>query len=34
VALPVRLGPAGVSSVDQPTLSVAARIALDNAMLL
>jgi malate dehydrogenase len=33
-ALPVRLGSNGVRSVDQPTLSVAARIALDNAMLL
>jgi hypothetical protein len=34
VALPVRLGLAGVTSVDQPTLGVAARVALDNAMLL
>ena len=34
VALPVRLGPAGVESVDEPRLSVAAQIALDNAQLL
>jgi malate dehydrogenase len=34
VALPVRLGPMGITSVDQPTLSGAARVALDNAMLL
>jgi malate dehydrogenase len=34
VALPVRLGLSGVTSVEEPTLSVAARIALDNAMLL
>ena len=33
-ALPVRLGPAGVASVDTPTLSVAVRVALDNATLL
>ena len=34
VALPVRLGPAGVVSIEEPTLSVAGQIALDNAMLL
>ncbi|MGC4085178.1 MAG: hypothetical protein QM736_24435 [Vicinamibacterales bacterium] len=34
VALPVHLGSAGVTSVDAPTLSVAAQVALDNAMLL
>jgi malate dehydrogenase len=34
VALPVRLGRSGVTSVDHATLSVAAHIALDNAMLL
>ena len=34
VALPVRLGPAGVVSVEEPTLSIAGQIALDNAMLL
>ena len=34
VALPVRLGLMGITSVDQPTLSGAARVALDNAMLL
>lgn len=33
-ALPVRLGPEGVVRVEIPTLSVAARVALDNAMLL
>jgi malate dehydrogenase len=33
-ALPVRLAVTGISSVEQPTLSVAARVALDNAMLL
>jgi malate dehydrogenase len=34
VALPVRLGTNGIVHVEAPTLSVAARIALDNAMLL
>jgi len=34
VALPVRLAVAGITSVVQPTLSAAARVALDNAMLL
>ncbi|MGE3956888.1 MAG: hypothetical protein AB7H96_09240 [Vicinamibacterales bacterium] len=34
IAQPVRLGPSGVASVDLPTLSVATRVALDNAMLL
>jgi len=34
VALPVRLTLTGISRVEQPTLSVAARVALDNAMLL
>jgi len=34
VALPVRLGLTGITSIDQPTLSGAARVALDNAMLL
>jgi malate/lactate dehydrogenase len=34
VALPVRLGRAGLHTVEQPTLNVAARVALDNAMLL
>lgn len=34
VALPVRLGERGVTAVDQPTLSVATQVALDNAMLL
>ena len=34
VALPVTLGPDGISRIDLPTLSVAARTALDNAMLL
>lgn len=34
VALPVRLGLAGVVSVDEPRLSVGAQIALDNARLL
>jgi malate dehydrogenase len=34
VALPVRLGLTGVTTVDLPTLTVAAQIALDNAMLL
>jgi malate dehydrogenase len=34
VALPVRLGLTGVTTVDVPTLSVAAQTALDNAMLL
>jgi len=33
-ALPLRLGPNGVTSVDEPTLSVAAQVALDNARLL
>lgn len=33
-ALPVRLGAAGVASVDSPTLSVAVQVALDNATLL
>jgi malate dehydrogenase len=32
IALPVRLGIAGVASVDEPTLSVAAQNALDTAM--
>jgi malate dehydrogenase len=31
VALPVRLGPHGVTSVDEPALSVAAQVALDNS---
>lgn len=34
VALPVRLGPLGIASVNHPTLSVATQVALDNAMLL
>lgn len=34
VARPVRLGPSGVTGVVEPTLSVAAQVALDNAMLL
>ena len=34
VALPLRLGLTGITSIDQPTLSGAARVALDNAMLL
>ncbi len=34
VALPVRLGPAGIAGVDHPTLSVGTQVALDNAMLL
>jgi hypothetical protein len=34
VALPVRLGPAGVRVVERPALSVATQVALDNAMLL
>jgi malate dehydrogenase len=34
VALPVRFGASGVTNVSEPTLSVAGRIALDNAMLL
>jgi len=34
IALPVRLGLSGVTFVEEPTLSVAGRIALDNAMLL
>ena len=33
-AMPVRLGLVGVAGVDAPTLSVAAQVALDNAMLL
>jgi malate/lactate dehydrogenase len=33
-ALPTRLGPAGVLNVEQPALSVAAQVALDNAILL
>jgi len=33
-ALPLRLGPTGVTSVHLPTLSVATQTALDNAMLL
>jgi hypothetical protein len=32
--LPVRLGPRGVEDVRLPELSVAERVALDNAMLL
>ncbi len=34
VALPVRLGPDGVSRIELPTLSVATQTALDNAQLL
>lgn len=34
VALPIRLGPAGVTSVEEPTLDAAARVTLDNARLL
>src|SRR5262249_37074146 len=34
VALPVRIGPAGLESVVVPSLSTVDRIALDNAMLL
>lgn len=34
VALPVRLGPAGIAQVEQPVLSVRDRVALDAAMLL
>ncbi len=34
VALPVRLGPEGVSGIDLPVLSVATQTALDNAQLL
>jgi malate dehydrogenase len=34
IALPVRLGLHGVTSVDEPALSVAAQVALDNAMML
>jgi malate dehydrogenase len=34
IALPVRLGPDGVSRIDLPTLSVATQTALDNAQLL
>jgi hypothetical protein len=33
-ALPVRLGPEGVRKIELPPLSVQARVALDNAMLL
>jgi malate dehydrogenase len=33
-ALPVRLGPAGISDVETPSLSVGDRVALDNAMML
>lgn len=32
VALPVRIGIAGITSVEQPTLSVSAQVALDTAM--
>ena len=31
-ALPVRLGVGGIESVEQPTLSVTAQVALDTAM--
>ncbi|HEX7823573.1 MAG TPA: hypothetical protein VF477_01600 [Mycobacterium sp.] len=34
VALPVRLGPGGITRVHEPTLSASARVALDNARLL
>lgn len=34
VALPIRLGGTGLVRVEQPTLSVTARVALDNAMVL